>query len=212
MLLKDLFDPELVSKLDDYNRRRNQAMTEFKVTWKNSEFESEERQLLLSNRLSSLFAEKTLIEISPVKSALSKVLKWSSSKFNEYKKSDVIELIMRDLSRENVKYASQHFTSGSYGAGATGNGRSNYGIKGAGGDYEVIAYDLNTYIFDGNQIISFASNRDFVAKTSLSPSSIKFKNKLSAASKSFDKKWPVKDLNSDFSDDKKPLNPALSQD
>lgn len=198
MLLSGLFDPELVDKLDAYNKQRDIAISDFKATWKNSAFELEEAHTSLSDQLSLLLAENKVIEIAPTKSALNKVIKWSSSKFNEYKKCEFIETVMEELTRKSPKYTSRHFTSGSYGAGSTGNARSNYGIKGTGGDYEVITYGLNTYIVHGETVISFLSNGEFVSKASLSPSCVEFKRKLAAASKTFDNLWPVKCLDSEF--------------
>ena len=198
MLLNNLFDPRLVSKLDAYNEKRDVATRDFKAKWKNPTFELEEKHLSLSDLLSSLLSANKVVDIAPSKSALSKVIKWSSSKFNEYKKADFIELVMNELTRESPKYASRHFTSGSYGAGSTGNGRSNYGIKGTGGEYDVINYGFNTYIFAGDTVFNFVSNGEFIAKSSLSPSCIEYKSKLAAASKAFDSLWPAKNLDSEF--------------
>jgi hypothetical protein len=199
LLLRDLRNHESVDKFDAYNKQRDDAMVDFQVLWHNPELEYEEAHLSISDYLLSLFNSHEVVEIKATKKDLNKIINWSSSKFNEYKKSEFVEIALREHARNNIKYTSQPFTSGSYGAGATGNARSNYGIKGTGGEYVIIAYGLNTYIFDGNTVHSFASNSEFVPKPSLSPSCVEFKNKLSEASKEFDTLWPVKDLDSDFS-------------
>lgn len=196
--LSEHFDFSLLNKLEAYNQQRDIAISEFLSVWENSEFEEEEAHLCLSARLSSLLADNNVIEIKATKNALNKVINWSSSKFNAYKKSEFIEIVLRQQARDTSRYTSSEYTAGSYGAGATGNARSNYGTKGTGGEYLLVEYGLNTYIFNGINVFSFTSNSEFIAKHSLSPKSIEFKNKLSTASEAFDNLWPIKDLNSEF--------------
>lgn len=200
MLLKNLFDPELVNKLDAYNKERDIAISQFHALWENPEFDHEKAHLSLSSYLSSLFTQHKIVEIDTTKSALNNIIHWSSSKFNEYKKSEFVKLVLSKQQRKNSLYTSHTFTSGSYGAGATGNAQSNYRTKGTCGEYVVIAYGLNTYIFDGKTLFGFRSNSEFVAKTSFSLSAAEFKDKLSDASKEFDNLWPVKDIDSKFKD------------
>jgi len=193
-LLDKLFDSEAVRQLDAYNAERNVAMKEFFMLWRNPDFEAEKAHLALSGHLVELFESYPTVALAPKRKDINAAIKWSSSKFNEYTKSQFVEIVLKMISRESAAYASDLFTAGSYGAGGTGNASSNYEVKGAGGDYTLISYDHNTYIFDGNTVFNFTSNRPFVIKHALSESSCEFKSALSDARKAFDKKWPVKHL------------------
>lgn len=58
-----------------------------------------------------IIRESDLIEVKPTKKDLKKILKWTSSKFNEYKKNEVIEQILKNLDKDNCY---EIFNVGSY--------------------------------------------------------------------------------------------------
>ncbi|RZD19647.1 hypothetical protein [Pseudoalteromonas sp. MEBiC 03485] len=96
-----------------------------------------------------------------IKSELNPLIRWSTSRFNEWKKSDFIDKVITLTKTNASHYDSGEVVAGSFGAGSVGHGgafgTSNYATKGAGGTYRIVCLDGYVYVFllDSNQVILF---------------------------------------------------------
>lgn len=106
----------------------------------------------MTNKCDSIICRST-------KSDLNRYIRWSSSRYNQWKKSDFIDKIIT-LSKANVThYDSGEVVAGSYGAGSVGHGNafgtSNYSTRGTGGSYRLISLDGFIYVFllESTQVI-----------------------------------------------------------
>ncbi|WP_299994528.1 hypothetical protein [uncultured Clostridium sp.] len=69
----------------------------------------------LVEEIRSLILNNVVIQIKPSKSSLRSIIKYSSSKFNEYKKEEVIDIILKSLNEEITDYIiAKQFISGTY--------------------------------------------------------------------------------------------------
>ncbi|MDI4652622.1 MULTISPECIES: hypothetical protein [Pseudoalteromonas] len=151
--------------------------TEAKRKMNECEIESAEREAVFNNiapknsdalrwNASASFVNEVankyeVLICTATKAKLNSIIRWSSSRFNQWKKPDFIDKIIM-LTKSNVPhYDSGEVVAGSFGAGGVGHGgtfgTSNYATKGAGGTYRLICLNGFVYVFliDTNQVILF---------------------------------------------------------
>jgi hypothetical protein len=109
--------------------------------------------LKANDRLLEAYSVVGQIEhFNPTKQNLTKVLQWSSSKFNEYKKADVVSAFVDAVQVGAKTNYVTNYSSGSYSAGGAGSATSkvggrNFSVKGTGGEYELIHVSGVPYLY-----------------------------------------------------------------
>lgn len=68
----------------------------------------------LIKEIKTLILNNVVVQIKASKSNLKSIISFSSSRFNEYKKSEVIDLILQYLNEDNNDIIAKEFISGTY--------------------------------------------------------------------------------------------------
>ena len=96
--------------------------------------------------------------IKPTKKDLSSVVSWSSSRFNECKKADVVSSFYHSIQNICADEICEgyEYISGCFSEGAHGHGRNRFGAKFArGGTYRMYCILGAPYLMVGQQVICF---------------------------------------------------------
>lgn len=68
----------------------------------------------LIGEIKTLILNNVVVQIRASKSNLKSIIKFSSSKFNEYKKNEVIDIILKYLDENDNNIIAERFISGTY--------------------------------------------------------------------------------------------------
>jgi hypothetical protein len=104
----------------------------------------------------------SVITLRKTKSALNAAIRWSSSKFNHYKKSDVINSIYQAINDDSVTYAiGLEYTTGTFSAGSTGSASSNQNFStsfNGYSNYQLLTFLGHHYLLcDSTDILTFSN-------------------------------------------------------
>ncbi len=149
-------DDETEEVLDKHDQERSQRLYAVKTKWSAWLIKNELaiKYDNIARKLNKVLTDSPITITSTLK-AISHHISWSSSKFNEYKKSEVVKSIQAQVTSHNESFICYPaFTSGSFSAGSKGCG--NAMAKGVGGTYYVIMYKHCPYFIANEEVILFS--------------------------------------------------------
>lgn len=127
-------------------RKRSFECTDQETDPKKFARERIERQLAASEN----YKQET---IKPTKANLNRVLIWSSSRINEWRKSDVVAHI-QSATKRGEDFIS-HYVAGVYSAAWHGYGSYSGSRRSSGGNYTVLVLDGKAYLLDDTREIRY---------------------------------------------------------
>lgn len=159
---------------DKIFEHQSKVRREYSFLLKRSDFHIKKVREIIARDLSILFGKsgvehnntdfvEKLVVLKRTKKALCEIISWSSSRYNSWKKQEVIEDILAMLAQPAYpSYSGKHFESGVFSAGALGHGGGKFGGRNfhaknsRGGSYQLFFLDAMPFlVVDNAEIFLF---------------------------------------------------------